>query len=134
MTDESKDKGGITIRLPDKAVIAIVLALAGFAWNKVDAFLTRATQHKVEEGIFEFQQGQITELVRRVDDLRAAIELLESSPKHGSTPPASIAKPSFPEPPPPVRSKIKYEDFVNQVQRKGVVDIEEIEEEAAESQ
>ena len=71
MTDETKDDGSsITFKVPSKAVIAIVLALAGFAWNKYESYSNAQTTSQVDKAAFDYLQLQVRDLRREVHQLR----------------------------------------------------------------
>jgi hypothetical protein len=79
MSGKEQGSKSMTLRIPDKAVIAIVLALAGFIWNKWESSEQKATNVKVENVMFEHLQSQI-------DDLREDVRRLSRYPRKAERP------------------------------------------------
>lgn len=102
MSDE-KSRGGITIRVPDKAVVAIVLAIGGSAWNKVEGMINRTETTLVQQGVYELLGSRLEKTMVDVDRLKARVHELESAKDvKGSQAPAH----PIPTSPSPFKAKI----------------------------
>lgn len=66
---EKDEKGGITIKLPSKTAMAIVVALAGTAWNKVETYLNEERTESVQEGTFKLTAARLEEIYEELEYL-----------------------------------------------------------------
>lgn len=71
----------ITIKVPDKAIVAIILAVLGFAWNKYEGYSEKEVNRKVEQVMYEHLQKEIAQLRTDLASLQVEVRV-----KHTSAP------------------------------------------------
>lgn len=156
MSDADKEeKGSITIRVPSKAASALLIALAGTAWAKIEQWIDRGDTHRMQEGVYRVTADRIEEIYERLEACEDHVADAEPMPKTarlesltrelvGSRGPASVvveavdmagaedeAEDEAEEAPDPVEVRVTYKksrlpDFRNLQQRVQESGLEEI--------
>jgi len=138
---EGSANGGVTIRLNKTALTALITAIAGFVFNYYNGIANKDETKETNKGAYEYTQRRLDALERQVEMLTKAIiegkadKVSERKPAASpSRAPASSAVAteakgvgSFTFTKAKAKLRPKYDDFVQMVQTKGQVKLEEIE-------